>query len=107
MVPEMPVALVADGLTERQIAERLNLAEKTIKNYVTSVLSKLEMARRTEAAVEPPGICGPTAPTEPCRVGTFDPVTSARRVRRLTHADRRCRVEGAHPRGVLGHAGHR
>ena len=38
-------------MTNRQIAERLYLAEKTIKNYVTAVLSKLGMARRTEAAV--------------------------------------------------------
>jgi two-component system response regulator DevR len=43
--------LLTEGLTNRQIAERLYLAEKTIKNYVTSVLSKLGMARRTEAAV--------------------------------------------------------
>jgi two-component system response regulator DevR len=43
--------LLAEGLTNRQIADRLYLAEKTIKNYVTSVLSKLGMARRTEAAV--------------------------------------------------------
>jgi len=43
--------LLAEGLTNRQIAGRLYLAEKTIKNYVTSVLSKLGMARRTEAAV--------------------------------------------------------
>ena len=43
--------MLAEGLTNRQIAERLYLAEKTIKNYVTSVLSKLGMARRTEAAV--------------------------------------------------------
>ena len=43
--------LLAEGLTNRQIAERLFLAEKTIKNYVTSVLSKLGVARRTEAAI--------------------------------------------------------
>lgn len=43
--------LVAEGLTNRQIGERLHLAEKTVKNYVTSVLSKLGMTRRTEAAV--------------------------------------------------------
>jgi two-component system, NarL family, response regulator DevR len=43
--------LLAEGLTNRQIAERLYLAEKTIKNYVTSVLSKMGLARRTEAAV--------------------------------------------------------
>jgi DNA-binding NarL/FixJ family response regulator len=45
------LALLADGLTNRQIAAKLFLAEKTIKNYVTSVLSKMGMARRTEAAV--------------------------------------------------------
>jgi two-component system, NarL family, response regulator DevR len=43
--------LLAEGLTNRQIGERLYLAEKTVKNYVTSVLSKMGMARRTEAAV--------------------------------------------------------
>ncbi len=43
--------LLADGMTNRQIASRLYLAEKTIKNYVTSILSKMGMARRTEAAV--------------------------------------------------------
>ena len=43
--------LIADGLTNRQIGERLYLAEKTVKNYVSSVLAKLGMERRTEAAV--------------------------------------------------------
>jgi two-component system, NarL family, response regulator DevR len=43
--------LISDGLTNRQIGERLFLAEKTVKNYVSSVLSKLGMERRTEAAV--------------------------------------------------------
>jgi two-component system response regulator DevR len=43
--------LLAEGLTNRQIADRLYLAEKTIKNYVTSVLSKMGLTRRTEAAV--------------------------------------------------------
>jgi len=42
---------LAEGLTNRQIADRLFLAEKTIKNYVTAVLSKLGMTRRTEAAL--------------------------------------------------------
>ena len=45
------LTLLAEGLTNRQIGERLFLAEKTIKNYVTAVLSKMDMARRTEAAV--------------------------------------------------------
>lgn len=43
--------LIAEGMTNRQIAERLFLSEKTVKNYVSSVLSKLGMQRRTEAAV--------------------------------------------------------
>lgn len=43
--------LVAEGLTNRQIAGRLYVAEKTVKNYVTSMLAKMGMARRTEAAV--------------------------------------------------------
>ena len=43
--------LIAEGLTNRQIAERMYLAEKTVKNYVSNVLSKLGMERRTEAAV--------------------------------------------------------
>jgi DNA-binding NarL/FixJ family response regulator len=43
--------LITDGLTNRQIGEQLFLAEKTVKNYVTSILSKLGMQRRTQAAV--------------------------------------------------------
>ena len=42
---------IADGLTNRQIGERMFLAEKTIKNYVSSLLGKLGMERRTQAAV--------------------------------------------------------
>lgn len=45
------VELIASGLTNRQIGDRLHLAEKTIKNYVSTVLTKLEVARRAEAAV--------------------------------------------------------
>ena len=43
--------LVGEGLTNRQIGEQLHLAEKTVKNYVSSVLAKLGMKRRTQAAV--------------------------------------------------------
>jgi DNA-binding NarL/FixJ family response regulator len=42
--------LIAEGHTNRQIAEDLFLAEKTVKNYVSNLLSKLEMSRRSEAA---------------------------------------------------------
>ena len=43
--------LITDGLTNRQIGERLYLAEKTVKNHVTSLLAKLGVQRRTQAAV--------------------------------------------------------
>lgn len=43
--------LIGEGLTNRQIAERMFLAEKTVKNYVSRMLSKLGMERRTQAAV--------------------------------------------------------
>lgn len=42
--------LIGEGLTNRQIGERVFLAEKTVKNYVSSVLSKLDMQRRAQAA---------------------------------------------------------
>ena len=45
------LTLITEGLTNRQIGEQLFLAEKTVKNYVTSILSKLGMQRRTQAAV--------------------------------------------------------
>jgi two-component system response regulator DevR len=47
---ERILVLVADGGTNRRIGEELGLAEKTVKNYVSSILSKLEVARRAEAA---------------------------------------------------------
>lgn len=45
------LALVGQGLTNRQIGEELFLAEKTVKNYVSSILAKLGFERRTQAAV--------------------------------------------------------
>jgi two-component system, NarL family, response regulator DevR len=45
------LALIGEGLTNRQIAEQMFLAEKTVKNYVSSLLSKLGMQRRTQAAI--------------------------------------------------------
>ena len=45
------LGLLADGLTNRQIAAEMFLAEKTVKNYVSNLLSKMGMSRRTEAAV--------------------------------------------------------
>ena len=43
--------LIGEGLTNRQIGERMYLAEKTVKNHVSSLLSKLGLQRRTQAAV--------------------------------------------------------
>jgi two-component system response regulator DevR len=45
------LTLIAEGLTNRQISERMFLAEKTVKNYVSSILAKLGLERRTQAAV--------------------------------------------------------
>ena len=42
--------LIGEGLTNRQIGERMYLAEKTVKNYVSNLLAKLDMQRRTQAA---------------------------------------------------------
>jgi two-component system response regulator DevR len=45
------LTLVAEGLPNRQIAERMHLTEKTVKNYVSRMLNKLGLERRTQAAV--------------------------------------------------------
>lgn len=45
------LSLLAEGLTNKQIADRMFLAEKTVKNYVSRLLAKLGMERRTQAAV--------------------------------------------------------
>ena len=47
---ERILTMVAEGRTNREIGDELTLAEKTVKNYVSSILSKLEVARRAEAA---------------------------------------------------------
>lgn len=51
--------LIAEGLTNRQIGERIHLAEKTVKNYVSNLLTKLGMERRTQAAVYAAGLKEP------------------------------------------------
>jgi DNA-binding NarL/FixJ family response regulator len=43
--------LIGQGMTNRQIGEAMRLAEKTVKNYVSSLLAKLGLERRTQAAV--------------------------------------------------------
>jgi two-component system, NarL family, response regulator DevR len=42
--------LIAEGMTNREIGDRIHLAEKTVKNYVSTILNKLQVARRAEAA---------------------------------------------------------
>jgi len=54
------LALIAEGLTNRQIGERMFLAEKTVKNYVSSILAKLGLERRTQAAVLASKLLGPS-----------------------------------------------
>jgi two-component system, NarL family, response regulator DevR len=56
---------VARGLTNRQIGVAMALAEKTVKNYITAVLGKLGMERRTQAAVF--AVTHPTKPGRPSR----------------------------------------
>ena len=53
------LGLIAEGLTNRQIGERMFLAEKTIKNYVSAILAKLGLERRTQAAVLASRLLGP------------------------------------------------
>ena len=54
------LSLIADGYTNRQIGERVFLAEKTVKNYVSALLAKLGMQRRTQAAVYGASLKRPT-----------------------------------------------
>jgi DNA-binding NarL/FixJ family response regulator len=56
--------LIGDGLTNRQIGERMFLAEKTVKNYVSTLFTKLGMERRTQAAAYAARIFGAQTPSE-------------------------------------------
>ena len=47
---ERILVLIGEGLTNREIAARIHLSDKTVKNYVSSILQKLDVARRAEAA---------------------------------------------------------
>jgi two-component system response regulator DevR len=55
--------LVAEGLTNREIAAKMFLAEKTVKNYVSSLLAKLGLERRTQAAVLATRLFGENKPS--------------------------------------------
>jgi len=68
------LALLAEGLTNREIGDRLFLAEKTVKNYVSAILAKLGMRRRTEAAafaarLDPTELADPPPGSAPHRSG--------------------------------------
>ena len=63
------LVLVGGGLTNRQIAAEMFLAEKTVKNYVSSLLAKLGFERRTQAAVF---IASPAAPVRLRATGTAE-----------------------------------
>jgi DNA-binding CsgD family transcriptional regulator len=75
---------IAAGLTNRQIGEEMSMAEKTVKNYVTSVLAKLGMERRTRRRPSRPptkaGLSGVVAPD-----GTFGPAGGGRQPRASTY----------------------
>ena len=58
------LGLLGEGLTNKQIAARMFLAEKTVKNYVSRLLAKLGMQRRTQAAVFASKLDHPVEPTE-------------------------------------------
>jgi DNA-binding NarL/FixJ family response regulator len=53
--------LIAEGLTNRQIGERMFLAEKTVKNYVSTLFTKLGLERRTQAATFALSLLAPDA----------------------------------------------
>jgi DNA-binding NarL/FixJ family response regulator len=57
--------LIAEGMTNRQIADTIHLAEKTVKNYVSNLLAKLGMERRTQAAVYAARLTPPSSQGEP------------------------------------------
>ncbi|MGW6442686.1 response regulator [Lentzea sp. NPDC055074] len=56
--------LIGEGLTNRQIADKMFLAEKTVKNYVSHLLAKLGLERRTQAAVLASKLAAPPEPRE-------------------------------------------
>jgi DNA-binding NarL/FixJ family response regulator len=59
------LGFIAEGLTNHEIAQRMFLADKTVKNYVSSVLAKLGLERRTQAAVLAARLLGSPPATKP------------------------------------------
>ena len=68
------VALLAAGLSNRAIGDRLHLAEKTVKNYLTNVFRKMSVSSRTEAAVIAARLAESTGRYEPAPPAGADPV---------------------------------
>jgi DNA-binding NarL/FixJ family response regulator len=66
------LGFIAEGMTNRQIADRMKLAEKTVKNYVSNVLAKLGMQSRTQAALFASHLLDP-ATRPPGRAGVDNP----------------------------------
>ena len=67
--------LVAEGLTNREIAQRLFIAQKTVSVHVSNILGKLDVSTRTQAAAAP--ATSPALSSSPARVGaTLRPSTS-------------------------------
>jgi two-component system, NarL family, response regulator DevR len=73
------VRLIGDGLTNRQIGDRLGLAEKTVKNYVSHLLPKLGAERRTQVAVLATQLRGRRADGDHPSAGATGPAPRTRR----------------------------
>ena len=71
------LSLIAEGLTNREIGHRLGIAEKTVKNYVSGLLAKLGMERRTQAAVYGAEREAAQSPDESRSTGRSDPCAAA------------------------------
>ena len=67
--------LIGEGLTNRQIGERLFLAEKTVKNYVSALFAKLGMERRTQAAAYAARVFEDHGAAAPAAVSPLTPIT--------------------------------
>ncbi|WP_312855872.1 response regulator transcription factor [Nocardioides stalactiti] len=89
--------LIADGLTNREIAERLFLAEKTVKNHVTALLSRLGVAHRTQAALLAQRLRGETPMTVDTSLAAARRVVGWPGVRRPA-TPQGCPTSEAHPR---------
>ena len=93
---ERVLELIGEGLTNRQIGERMFLAEKTVKNYVSGLFAKLGMERRTQAAAYAAKVFTETEPPVPRLLARPGTTPGARR-RAAPRADRSQRSEDDRP----------